>query len=1057
MLLRILTALTLAAAPVAAQSPEPSLWKSLRFRHIGPEGNRVSSVAGVAGDPMTYYAGAASGGIFKSSDGGIHWQPIFDSVPVSSVGALAVAPSDPNVVWAGTGEPFIRSTISLGWGVFRSNDAGKTWTKMGLDLTGRIGRIAIDPRNSEVVLVAAMGHAYGPQQERGVYRTTDGGRTWTRTLFVNDSTGAIDVLIDPSNPRLVYAATWQVEIHTWGRQSGGAGSGIWKSTDGGVTWARLSKGLPATAFGKVGLAIANSNPRRVYALIETSDGVPFPGQPTERGELWRSDDAGDSWQVVSFDRELAGRTQYYTRMSVAPDNDNEAYFLTANFVKTLDGGRTIIDPPFPEIPGGDHHDMWIDPTNAARMTVGHDGGISISTNRGKSWLQVQLPIAQIYHVTVDTRIPYYVYGNMQDGPSSRGPSNSRTFGDIPRGMWHSVGGGESGWATPDPTNPDLIWSTASGFGSVGGIVSRYDVKTGITASTEVWPMATFGWPAADLKYRFVWTFPLTISPHDNNKVYVGSQHVHVTNDGGRSWRELSPDLTRNDKTRQQMSGGLTPDNIGVEYAGVVFAIAESRLKAGLIWAGTNDGLVHLSEDGGATWKNLSANVPGLLHWGTISNIEASRYDASTAYLTVDAHQENNRDPWIYRTTDLGKTWKLIVTGIPKSPLSYVHHVEEDPVRRGLLYAGTENALYVSLNDGESWQTLQNNLPHAPVHGIAVQEHFGDLALATYGRGMWILDDLSPLRQLTPAVLASDAELLTPRAGYRFRFVESPRAPMYDPVVGQNPPYGAAINYWLKAETKDTVKLEILDGAGILVRTLTPTKDAGINRVWWNLTYESSKQAKLRNSPLYAPDITIPAEGRNSPDVGTVTLSAPPGTYTVRLTAGGRQFTRPLEIRKDPNSGGSEQEIAAQTTLRKEIQADLDSAVVMINSLEMIRAQAAALKATLGDDSARAVVRAAADSLADKALAVEEELTQLRVTGRGQDLIRYPVRIAGRLVYLFNDLGGSDYAPTASHRAVHAELRRQLGETKRKYDSLISGDLSAFNTRLRDGGLTGIVR
>lgn len=1043
------------AEPASAPALDPSLWSALRFRHIGPEGNRVTSVAGVVGDPMTYYAGAASGGIFKTTDGGVHWQPIFDSVPVSSVGALAVAPSDPNVVWAGTGEPFIRSNISLGWGVFRSTDAGKTWTRMGLDLTGRIGRIAIDPRNPDVVLVAALGHAYGPQPERGVFRTTDGGRTWTRTLFVNDSTGAMDVVIDGSNPRIVYAATWQVEIHTWGRKSGGAGSGLWKSTDGGVTWARLSKGLPATAFGKVGLAIAASNPRRVYALIETSDGVPLPGVATDRGELWRSDDAGESWQVVSYDRELAGRTQYYTRTAVAPDNENEAYFLTSNFVKTLDGGRTIIDPPFSEVPGGDHHDIWIDPTNAGRMMVGHDGGLSITTNRGKSWLQVQLPIAQIYHVTVDTKVPYYVYGNMQDGPSSRGPSNSRT-GEISRGMWHSVGGGESGWATPDPENPDLVWSTASGFGSVGGIVSRYDVKTGLSNSVEVWPMATFGWPAADLKYRFVWTFPLTISPHDHNRVYVGSQHVHVTADAGRTWREISPDLTRNDKSRQQMSGGLTPDNIGVEYSGVVFAIAESRLKAGLIWAGTNDGQVQLTQDGGGTWTNLTANVPGLLPWGTISNIEPSRYDVNTAYLTVDGHQENNRDPWIYRTTDLGRTWKLIVNGIPKTPLSYVHFIKEDPVRRGLLYAGTENALYVSFDDGESWQPLQNNLPHAPVHGIAIQEHFNDLALATYGRGVWILDDLTPLRQLTPTVMASDAALFAPRAAYRFRYAEPPRAPVYDPVVGQNPPYGASINYWLKAETKDSVQLEILDASGTVVRKLTPTKTAGINRVWWNLAFEASKQAKQRVSPRFAPDVVVPPEGRNSPEVGTTVILAPPGRYTVRLTTGGKTYTQPLEVRKDPNSAGTEQEIAEQTSFRKEIQADLDAAVDMINSLETIRAQVAALRTALGDDSARAAVRTAADSLADRATAVEEELTQLRITGRGQDLIRYPVRIAGRLVYLSNDVGGSDYAPTAAQRAVHAELRSQLQATKVKYDGFLSRDLAAFNTMLRDRGLAGVV-
>jgi hypothetical protein len=424
---------------------------------------------------------------------------------------------------------------------------------------------------------------------------------------------------------------------------------------------------------------------------------------------------------------------------------------------------------------------------------------------------------------------------------------------------------------------------------------------------------------------------------------------------------------------------------------------------------------------------------------------------------VDGHQENNRDPWIYKTTDLGRTWKLIVNGIPKSPLSYVHQVKEDPVRRGLLYAGTENALYVSFDDGTSWQTLQNNLPHAPVHGITIQEHFNDLALATYGRGMWILDDITPLRQLTAAAMASDAQLFTPRAAYRFRFVEAPRQAPYDPVVGQDPPYGASINYWLKAEPKDTVKLEILDGSGAVVRKLTPTRTAGINRVWWNLAFESSKQAKLRNPPLSSPEITIPAEGRNSPDVGTVSILAPPGTYTVRLTVGTKQFTQPLLVRKDPNSGGSEEEIATQTAFRREIQADLDSAVVMINTLEGIRAQIAALKISLGADSSRASLKTAADALAERALAVEEEVTQLRITGRGQDLIRYPVRVAGRLVYLSNDIGGSDYAPTAAHRAVYAELKSQLAATRQKYDRLISTDLAAFNSTLASQGVGGIVR
>jgi photosystem II stability/assembly factor-like uncharacterized protein len=806
-----------------AAPPRPtidSIWfAGLRYRHIGPEGNRVSAVAGVPRDPDVYYAGAASGGIWKTTDGGVRWQPIFDAQPVSSIGALAVAPSDPNVVWAGTGEPFIRSNVSVGWGMFRSTDAGKTWTKMGLDHTGRIGRIVIHPTNPDVVYAAALGHGYGPQPDRGVYRTTDGGKTWEKSLFVNDSTGAYDVVMDPNNPRVLFASTWQFEIHTWGRGSGGAGSGVWMSSDAGITWKRLSgSGLPKKFVGKIGLAMSKANSNRVYALIETGDGVPMNGQDQETGELFRSDDGGSTWQVVSHDRNLAGRSHYYTRMGVTPDNENEAYFLTASWTKTLDGGKTSIDPPFAQVPGGDHHDIWIDETNSNRMIVGHDGGLSITTNRGRSWSRLQLPIAQMYHVTVDNAVPYFVYGNMQDGPSSRGPSNSKVasfFGDagITRGMWHSVGGGESGWATPDPVDPNIVWSSASGFGSLGGIVSRYDVRTGLAESAEVWPQLSLGHTAAEVKYRFHWTFPLTISPHDRNKVYVGSQHVHVTTNGGRKWDVISPDLTQNDKSRQGFSGGLTGDNLGVEYSGVVFAIAESRLKAGLMWAGTNDGLVHISQDGGRSWTNVSAGLVNPPFWGTISNIEPSRYDTATAYLSIDAHQTNNRDPFIYKTTDYGKTWRLITNGIPKSPLSYVHVVREDPVRRGLLYAGTENGMYVSFDDGENWQSLQNNLPRAPVYGIAIQEHFNDLVIGTYGRGFWILDDITPLRQLAAEITAKTSQILEPRLAYRFRYIESPRANFDDPVTGTNPPYGASINYWIKAESTDSAKLEIRDASG----------------------------------------------------------------------------------------------------------------------------------------------------------------------------------------------------------------------------------------------------
>lgn len=1046
------------AAPAASTPLVASdLLAQLTFRHIGPEGNRVVAVAGIPGDPNTIYAGAASGGLFKSADAGLHWDPIFDGQTALSIGAVAIAPSDPNVVWVGTGEPNIRSNISVGWGIFRSTDAGRTWKKLGLEKTGRIARIAIHPTDPNTLLVSALGTGYGPHPDRGVYRTTDGGTTWTRVLSVNDSTGANDVEFDPHNPRIVYATTWQFAIHTWGRTSGGAGSGIWKSTDGGVTWARLTgSGLPSKQYGKVDLAIAPTNPDRIYALIETSDGVPLPGVDTESGELWRSDNAGASWRLVSHDRQLGGRTHYYTRVVVAPDNENEAYFLAANFSKTLDGGLHTIDPPYSQYPGGDHHDMWIDPLNTNRMIVAHDVGVSISTNRGRTWNRVQLPIAQVYHVTVDNRIPYFVYGNRQDGQSAYGPSNSRVqgyFGDagIPRAAWHSVGGGESGWATPDPVDSNLVWSSASGNGSVGGIVTRYDMRTKISSPVEIWPEVTTGHGADSVKYRFQWAFPLTISPHDHNRVYVGSQHVHVTGDGGRSWQVLSPDLTRNDRSRQGISGGLTPDNIGVEYAGVVFAIAESRLARGQIWAGTNDGLVQLSTDIGKTWTNVTPRLAGLPEWATISNIAPSRWDANTAYITVDAHQVDNHDPWVLRTTDLGKSWTLLVNGIEKTPLSYAHWIKEDPVRRGLLYLGTENSLFVSFNGGALWQPLQSNLPHAPVVDVAVQEHFNDLVLATYGRGFWIMDDITPLQQLTPDVVAKDAHLFAPRPVYRFRMAEGPWAPFEDPVSGSNPRYGASLSYWLKSVPTQPVSLTILDARDSVVRTLEAPGVPGVNRVYWDLQSDYSKAILVRTSPLFAPEVTVGVAGRGAPGVYPTSIMLPPGKYTVKLAVGTNVQTQPIEVRRDPNGAGSDADIQAKTALQRELTAQLDSAVEMINAIETARAQLLTVKATITDTA----VLSAAAAVEKKLIDVEEALMQLRITGRGQDMIRYQAKLAEKFYYLINDLNGSDDPPTQPQRDVGALLSARTRAARVALTKVMTEDVTAFNRQLQDKGLAGI--
>jgi photosystem II stability/assembly factor-like uncharacterized protein len=1051
--------------PQAQAQPQlsPDMYKELRYRHVGPVGNRLTSAYGIPGDPNTYYVGAASGGVWKTTDGGVNWAPVFDGQSAQSVGHLALAPSNPNIVWVGTGEAHVRSHISIGNGVYRSLDGGKTWSHMGLDNTGRIARVVIHPHNSDIVLVCSQGHSYGPQPERGVYRTTDAGRTWGMVLHVDQNTGCSDLAMDPTNPNILFAGFWQIEIRTWGRESGGPGSGIFKSSDGGLTWQRLQgNGLPTKPVGKVVLGIAPSNPLHVYALIETGDGVPLRGEPQESGELWTSMNGGDSWTLTSHDRQLAGRTHYYSRVVVSPDDENEAYFLTAAFTRSLDGGRTSESFGGAQSPGGDHHDLWIDPTNGDRMIGVNDQGLGITTTRGRSWLRVQLPIAQMYHVTTDTRVPYVLYGNRQDGPSFRVPSNSRTGGfgpgggTIPRSEWFSVAGGESGWATPDPEDPDIVWSSASGSGSVGGIVTRMDLKTRQAHHVEVWPVSTVGWPAADLKYRFVWTFPLTISPHDHNKVYVGSQYVHVTTDGGKSWREISPDLTLNDKSKQQMSGGLNPDNIGVEYFNVVFAIAESRLKPGLLWAGTNDGLVHVSQNGGAGWSNVTANITGLPPFGTVSNIEPSRYDTGTAYIAVDFHQVNGRDPHLYKTADYGRTWRKITNGIPVSPLSYTHVIKEDPVRRGLLYAGTENALYVSFNDGELWQPLQTNLPHAPVYWLVIQEHFNDLVVSTYGRGFWILDDLTPLQQLTPEVLAANTHLFKPRAAYRFRNVPGQASTANDPTVGQNPEYGASLNYWLKAAPSGEVTIRLQSSDGQTVRTLRGSKNVGINRVFWDLRNEQTKEARMRVKPLHADWVELPPDGRQAPGAARFSVLMPPGTYTVKLAVDGQEFTQSLEVRKDPNSGGGEAEIRTQIARLQDLQTDMNAAVDMYNQLELVRAQLQSLVRTLGNNGAASDVRAAADSLERKAIAIEEHLHQLRATGRGQDNIRWPIKLIGQIGYLANGMASSDLAPTTQQVQVHELFKERIRTHRGELDRFLSQDVVAFNQMLRQRNIAGVI-
>ncbi|HVS63616.1 MAG TPA: sialidase [Thermoanaerobaculia bacterium] len=1100
----------------------------LSFRHIGPIGNRVPAVVGVPGDPHVYYVGAASGGVFKTSDGGLTWRPIFDDQPAASIGALAVAPSDPNVVWVGTGETFIRSNVSIGNGVYRSTDAGRTFAHLGLDATGRIGRIAVHPNDPDTAWVAALGHGYGPQQERGVYRTRDGGATWERVLFVDEDTGGIDVVMRPGNPRILYAATWQFLMSTSGRTSGGPGSGIWRSKDSGDTWERLGpaadgdedehdasadadadggdsddgpvpkRGLPDGPWGKSGITVTAADPDRVWALIETSSNRDFEHVGEFAGVLWRSEDGGDSWSLISRDNTLTQRPLYYTRAVAAPDDGDEITFLAVQQSLSIDGGKSITA----QNSGWDHHDLWIDPLDGDRRIVGHDGGVSISTNRGESWLEPQLPIAQMYHVAVDDEVPYFVYGNRQDGPTMRGPSRMLSGGEIPISAWSSVGGCEVGFALPTPGASHVVWS-----GCYDGILERHDRRTGHSRDVSVWPLAIESWPAAEVRYRFQWNAPLAISPHDPETVYTGSQLVHRTRDGGQSWQVISPDLTTADPELMQRTGGLTLDDAGPTIAPTVFAIAESPLEPGVIWAGTNDGQLHVTRDGGESWADVTAalsNVPGagLPPRATISSIEPSRHASGKVYVAVDRHQEGDTATYVFATDDHGASFRSLRGDLPQSVFSYAHCLREDPEVSGLLYLGIHNGLWLSIDDGASWRELRGDLPHAPVHWLTVQEHFGDLVLATYGRGFWILDDLTPVRELARRAGSSPETptLLPPRASYRFRAVEEAVSQPDVPAAGASPPRGAALHYWLppreeevngadnergeadRADGKgedegddddrqsggaddppdaaDTgLAIRIVDADGRVVRILEELDaEPGLHRVWWDHLEERTPEVKLRTPPREREEDGLPASG-NRPlrDGGRFAVLAPPGEYELELVETGEVVaSASLDLLRDPRSQGGPADLAEQERLVRELRADVATAADLINDAESLRAQIRALRDRIREHEGAEDVLEVADALEADIEEVEGAFFDLRLTGAGQDSLRWKRLLYSRLVYLASRIQQTDHRPTDQHHQVARMLHAELEEQVVRFDELKRAAVVDLNELVRERGIAGIV-
>ncbi len=1029
--IRIVLCLVMVAPSVlpdsaSAQGYDGSLFSALEWRSIGPfRGGRVDAVAGVPSQPYVYYMGATGGGVWKTVDGGMTWLPVADEYLGSgSIGGIAVAPSDPNVVYVGTGETCIRGNTSPGDGMYKSTDAGKTWAHIGLRDGGQIGEVRVHPTNPAVVYAAVFGHAFGPNETRGVYRSKDGGVTWERVLYRDENSGAIDIVLDPNNPRIIYAALWQARRMPWGMESGGPGSGLFKSSDGGDSWTEISRnsGLPEATLGKIGIAVSPANSERVWAIVEAEDGGVF-----------RSDDAGETWRRVNDDRSLRQRAWYYTHIYADPQNENTVYVLNVGFHKSTDGGRTYERVGTPH---GDNHDLWIDPNNALRMIEGNDGGANVTYNGGVTWTrQDNQPTAQFYHVTTTEHFPYHVCGAQQDNSTLCTPSRTTGFG-ITMQDWYTVGGCESGYIAVRPDNPDVSYA-----GCYGGQLGRYDRATGQERAINAWPDNPMGWGAADLKYRFQWTYPIVLSPFDPDELYISANVVFRSRNEGQSWEVISPDLTRNDKSKQISSGGpITKDNTSVEYYATIFALVPSRHDRNTIWAGTDDGRVWVTRDGGGDWQEITPrNMPA---WGLVSIIEESTHNPGAAYVAVNRYKLDDFSPYIFKTTDYGRSWRTIVRGIPED--HYIRVVREDPARRGLLYAGGEFGVYVSFDDGEHWQSLQLNLPVTPVRDMVVMEN--DLVLATHGRSFWILDDLTPLHQLGADVAAADVHLFAPRRTYR---MGGGGFGGFEPGVGNNPPNGAVIYYYLADEPQEEVKLALLEADGTLIREFSSRPErgreegdvaveAGMNRFVWNLRYPDASEF---------PGMIMWAGTTAGP-------RAVPGTYQVRLTVGERELTETFEIVKDPRIDATQADLQEQFDFLIRIRDRVSEANDAVARIRDIRAQIdAALERVEGESFAEAVSERARQ-IKQALSEVENAIYQTQNRSR-QDPLNFPIRLNNKIAGLTGVVSSADAKPTQQSYEVFEDLSGQLQVQLDRLAEIIATEIPAFNAAMAEHAVPAV--
>jgi photosystem II stability/assembly factor-like uncharacterized protein len=1062
----------LAATPPAI--PDASLLKNLQWREVGPyRGGRADTVVGIADQPDVYYFGSTGGGVWKTTDGGQTWRSVSDGFFGGSIGSVAVAPSDPAVVYVGAGEETIRGNVSHGDGMWKSTDAGKTWKHIGLDDSRHISRIRIHPSNPDLVYVAAMGHAFGPNEQRGVFRSRDGGKTWERVLFVSRDAGAVDLALDPSNPRILYASTWRFRRTPYSFESGGEGSALWKSTDGGDTWHELSlnKGMPKGTLGIIGVSVSPTNSQNVYAIVEAKD-----------GGVYRSRDAGDTWTKVSSDSDLRQRAWYYTRIYADPKDEDTAYVVNVGFHKTKDGGKTWSRI---RTAHGDNHDLWIAPNDPNRMIEANDGGVNVTTDGGDSWTtENNQPTAQFYRVSVDTDFPYRLLGPQQDNTALR--IRHRTDGfSIGLRDWEPTAGGESGYIVADPKNPDIVYG-----GSYGGLVMTYNHRTHEIRDINPWPDNPMGWGAADIKQRFQWNFPLFFSPNDPSKLYAASQYLMQSTNGGASWQTISPDLTRNDKSKGGPTGGpITKDNTSVEYYSTIFYAAESPVEPGVLWVGSDDGLVHVSRDGGGHWDNVTPPKSIMPEWIMINEIDASPFDKGTAYVAATMYKWDDFRPYLYKTNDYGKTWTKIVDGIPNDQFTRV--IRSDTKRRGLLFAGTERALYTSFDDGAHWQSLQYKLPTVPVTDLLV--HDNALIAATQGRGFWMLDDIEPLRQLTPEIAAKTSYLFTPPMTWRTEGGGGRRGGGRGASTeGTNPPNGVVVDYIVNAKPGTKVSLAFLGADGKVIREFkgdvqaeavkprelsgTPPpppppppaeKKEAIKSEGAPTEQQPSEQAEAKeeedefrpggqNDKLtdvvsghnrFAWDLRV-ADAKKFPGMilwagGTTGMRVLPGTYTAKLTVGDQSMTAPFEVKEDPRTSISAADLKAQFDFVSSTLAKLSEVNEQIIKIRDVRKQLTDVKKRVGSAKESKPIVDAANDLDKKMTAVEEALYQTK-NKSPEDPLNFPIRLNDKLAGVADSASTGSWPPTAQQIAVRDELVPQIDAQLAKLKAIWDADLPAFN-------------